>query len=189
MLGGRPNEIATVEVREEALKKIGRNVVNFQKMEAMLKFLNTLQGLSGSAKDLQKAAATAKRSKLRKPFGPLADEFLKSAYSSNAAAASGAADDVSVSFSFRIEADSVLAAERKKALRSVVRERNQLIHKWLASFDPNSHESCVTLGKALDDQHNRIRPEFEALSALVSATREHVQSLASVVSLSFDSGR
>ena len=172
--------VASLEVREEALRKIGRNVVNFQKMEAMLKFLNSLQQIGGSAKHLEDADVSAKTSKLRKPMGQLAEEFLKSAYaSSKAAPGPDVANGVAVSFSFRIEADSKLAAERKKALRSVVAERNQLIHTWLGAFDPSSHESCASLIGALDAQHQNLKPELEAMSSLVSVIRDHMQYLAS----------
>jgi hypothetical protein len=77
-----------------------------------------------------------------------------------------------VSFSFRMELAPELVRERKKALRSVVAERNKLVHKWLASFDPNSPESCRSLCVDLDEQHTRIWPEFETLKAIVKAIRE-----------------
>ena len=172
-----------MDIREEVLTKVGRNVVCFQKMEAMLKFLNSLQSMNGSAEDPQNDAEAGnrrRRQQNRKPMGPLADEFLRSAYSpSQTEPATPATHDIKVSTSFRIEADAVLVAERKKALRSVVRERNQLIHKWLAAFDPNSDESCAALVTALDEQYDRILPEFGALRALLSTIREHVDYLQS----------
>jgi hypothetical protein len=75
--------IALPDARDQTLRKIGRNMVNFQKMEAMLRFL------------------------------------------------------------------------------------------WLASFDPNSAESCLSLGVDLDEQHARIWPEFETLKAIVQAVHEY----------------
>ena len=62
--------------------------------------------------------------------------------------------------------------ERKRALASVVAERNKLIHKWLGTFDPNSIQSCVELRNALDEQHVRIWPEFQMLKSLVQTFRE-----------------
>ena len=62
--------------------------------------------------------------------------------------------------------------ERKRALSAVVAERNKLIHKWLSAFNPNSIESCLELGHALDEQHARIWPEFEMLKSIVLAFRE-----------------
>jgi len=167
-------EVVVADVRDQALRKIGRNVVNFQKMEAMLKFLNTQQALTGSLKDISRIAAQAKKFTSKQPMGQLAEAFLRSVYS-NAQGVLEQADpkEVSVSFSLRMELDPALVVERKKALRSVVAERNKLIHKWLATFDPNSLESCKKLAAGLDEQHARIWPEFETLRAIVQAVREY----------------
>ena len=166
-------DIALDDARDKALRKIGRNMVNFQKMEAMLKFLNAQQAMSGALKDIAAVVAKAKKSLARQPMGRLAEAFVRSAYS-NAENTSGQRDDkeVSVSFSFRIELTPALVVERKRALRSIVTERNKLVHTWLASFDPNSTESCQSLCVDLDEQHARIWPEFETLKAIMQSVRE-----------------
>jgi hypothetical protein len=165
-------DIRLADARNEVLRKIGRNLVNFQRMEAMLKLLHAQQIISGAISDLPKIAATAKKVASKLPMGRLAEEFARSAYSSGETGVDHASDVASATFSFRIEADPAFAVERKKALRAVVRERNKLVHQRLASFDPNSLESCETLGIALDEQDERVRPEFEVLSAIVLALRE-----------------
>src|SRR3954454_20048969 len=81
--------------------------------------------------------------------------------------------EVAVSFSLQMELDPALVIERKRALRSVVTKRNKLIHKWLATFDPDSLDSYKKLGAELDEQHARIWPEFETLKAIVQAVREY----------------
>ena len=161
------------DLRDEVLRKIGRNIVNFQKMEAMLKLLNTQQAISGSMSDLSRIAAKAKKTTAKQPMGRLADAFIRSVYSSEPAVAEReSVKEVSVTFSLRIEADPALIAERRRALRSVVKERNKLVHQWLASFDPNSLESCNALAADLDEQHARIWPEFETLRTIVMSVRE-----------------
>ena len=47
------SHIELPDLRNEVLRKIGRNVVNFQKMEGMLKLLNSLNCVSGSLSDIQ----------------------------------------------------------------------------------------------------------------------------------------
>jgi hypothetical protein len=167
-------EVELAELRDQVLRKIGRNVVNFQKMEAMLKLLNSQQALSGSLSDLSRIATEASKSVAREPMGRLAEAFVRSVYSSASAAAPPHQNvqEVSVSFSLRIEADANVVKERKRALSSVVAERNNLIHKWLGEFDPNSVESCLKLHAALDEQHARIWPEFEMLKSIVLAFKE-----------------
>jgi hypothetical protein len=166
--------VALLEARNEVLRKIGRNVVNFQKMEAMLKFLNTQQAMSGSLSDISKLAARAKKVTSKQPMGRLADAFVRSVYSAKQGAVrQDDPTEVSFSFSVRIEADPALAAERKRALRSVVAERNKLIHKWAASFNPNSLETCEALAADLDKQNAKVLPEYETLKAIVLAVREY----------------
>jgi len=163
---------ALTEARDEVLRKIGRNLVNFQRMETMLKFLNANQRISGTASDLAEISARLKKHTSKMPMGHLAEEFVRSVYSSHEAAEHIDSDEISVTFSFRIEADAALVAERKKALRAVVRERNKLVHQWLSEFDPNSRESCQELGAALDEQNARVIPELEILRAIIRTFRE-----------------
>jgi len=163
---------ALTEARDEVLRKIGRNLVNFQRMETMLKFLNANQRISGTVSDLAEISARAKKQASKMPMGHLAEEFVRSVYSSQETAEQYDSDKASVTFSFRIEADAALVAERKKALRAVVRERNKLVHQWLSEFDPNSRESCQEFGAALDEQNAGVLPEFEILRAIIRRLRE-----------------
>lgn len=158
-------------LRDEVLRKIGRNVVNFQKMEGMLKRMNAVMSVSGSMSDFARIAAAASKSVARQPMGRLADAFAKSVYSGAKELPAQDSDgrEALLSFTFRIEANATVAKERRRALRSVVEERNRLIHKWLAAFDPNSNESCIALRDALDQQHAKIWPEFEELRSVVVA--------------------
>jgi hypothetical protein len=144
-------------------------------MEGMLKFLNSRQDLSGPSNNIARIAEKTSKLMARQPMGRLADAFVRSIYSGAGHNAQVQRDpkEVSISFSLRIESGSELAKERKKALSFVVTQRNKLIHKWLAAFNPNSIESCVELAAALDEQHAKIWPEFEILKSLVEALKEH----------------
>ena len=169
------SELDLGELRDHVLRKIGRNVVNFQKMEGMLRILNAQQDLSGSLTEIGTIAKEASKSVAKRPMGRLVEAFVRSAYSSvtPGAQADQASDETRVTFSLRIESDSEVSKERKKALSRLVAERNKLIHRWLAAFDPNSIESCKELAIALDEQHAKVWPEFEILKSFVLALREH----------------
>ena len=169
------SHIELPDLRNEVLRKIGRNVVNFQKMEGMLKLLNSLNSVSGSLSDIQEITAKNSSSVKRQPMGRLADAFIREVYSDGSKNIDAQKDihNLSISFSFRIDAAPELAKERKKALSFVVAERNKLIHQTLAKFDPSSIDSCVKLSTILDDQHEKIWPEFEILRSMVNALMEH----------------
>jgi hypothetical protein len=66
-------------------------------------------------------------------MGRLANAFIRTVYSDDSRSIEPQNDSraASISFSFKIEAAPELARERKKALASVVAERNKLIHRWL----------------------------------------------------------
>ena len=150
-------------------------MVNFQKMEGMLKLLNSQQDLSGPLNNIAKIAEKTSKLVAKQPMGRLVSAFIQSIYSGaeHNAQVQGDPKGVSISFSLRIEPGSELAKERKMALSFVVAQRNKLIHEWLAAFNPNAIESCVELAAALDEQHARMWPEFAILKSLVEALKEH----------------
>jgi predicted nuclease with TOPRIM domain len=81
---------------------------------------------------------------------------------------------IEVCFSFESED---FTRELNQALREIVRERNDLIHKRLISFDPHSVENCRDLIRELDEQRARIKPQFEAVSAICLNLRDFFKQL------------
>jgi len=107
-------------------------------------------------------------------MGRLVQAFVQSVYSNQAAAdvESDNGGKPSMSFSFTIEGEENLAAEREKALLSIVDERNRLIHTDLLQFRPNSLDSCKEMSARLDAQHAKIVPEFEVLQSILRTFHE-----------------
>lgn len=157
--------------KDEVFRKIGRNVVALQKMEGMLKKLVTLQGATISVDDREafdrRSAAISKR-----PLGHLVSEFLRSAYASESGidAIDETESRATISLSFKL--DPEMKQEHGESLSAVVSERNALIHQMLISFDPNSVSSRDTLATELDEQLERIRPEYRLLHSLLAAIKE-----------------
>ena len=163
-----------LEARNEALQKIGRNVVNFQNMEAMLKWLNSQSMISGSASELSAVQSRMTRSVANQPMGRLVNTFIKLVYSNSPARTETSTNEKepSFTFSFQVEATPELIRERKQALTAIVAERNKLIHQWLTDFDPGSIASCKELSATLDLQRERLLPEFELLQEMVQTFKE-----------------
>ena len=67
------------------------------------------------------------------------------------------------SHSFTIGGTREDAREGGRVMATVVTERNALIHRLLAAFDPGSLESCESLCLKLDEQRSRIRSAYERL--------------------------
>ena len=173
------------DLHNEALRKIGRNVVFVQKLEGALKTLIVASNMSGDPSEFAKIYRRRVKEVGRRPMGWLVDDFISAIYS-DADPAPREADDPSkvwVSFSFNLEADEETIRARKTALSRIVAERNTLIHKMLWKFDASSTESCKDLILLLDEQHERLKPYcawvMQTVDRLGAAQREIAAALES----------
>lgn len=167
------------KARDEALRKIGRNVLNLQKMEGMLKHLLVMMSVEGPIGDLNTVLETKTKELRRMPMGKLANAFLRTIYSDQTAEDSIIANisEPYFSISLTMESDGSTLKERRKAFAEIVTERNSLIHKMLDDFDQNSMQSCRKLCRALDEQHQKIVPEFELVAEVIRDVREYLANL------------
>ena len=162
------------DLRNEALRKIGRNIVNLQKMERALKLLVVGSDLKGYISELKGVYQNRLTYVERLSMGRLADNIIDILYSA-AEANADAPDDLKeawVAFGFRIEGGMEQKKATRKALSLVVEERNQLVHKMLSEFDSASVESCRALIDLLDQQQERIAPHFERIMGWLRGLHE-----------------
>jgi uncharacterized protein (DUF952 family) len=166
--------------RNAALQKIGRNVVNLQKVEAMLKFLllvsdQTVPASMFSAEHVKRAKRIA-----RMPMGELVERTAKGVFFREEVKSKIPVDiqEPWLSLSFAIESDDATRLAWRKNLRRVVQERNALIHKLLAKFDPHSIESCKSLSAALDEQRARLSDAYSSVESMFKAAREGLADIA-----------
>lgn len=164
----------TDDLRNEALRKIGRNIVNLQKMERTLKLLVIGSDWRGYISELKGVHQKRLTDVERLTMGPLTNnaiDILYSATDSNVEAP-GKLDEAWVAFGFRIEGGMDKKKATKKALSLVVKERNRLVHKMLGEFDSTSVESCRALIDLLDQQQERIDPHFERIMGWLRTLHE-----------------
>lgn len=156
-----------MNARDEVLLKIGRNVVNFQKIEATLKFLVLWSAVQGDPRNLKETRAKQAKSIRNRAMGQLADSYHQNVYLNESER--GQPTDSStpwISVRFSLEIDPEIAKTRKRELKALVAERNRLIHKDLTYFDFDSEESCSKLVIKLDEQNARILTKLEELRAM-----------------------
>lgn len=98
----------------------------------------------------------------RKALDWLVQNFFKRVYSSHSSHDGPVEerDEVWMSTSLRIESNKNLIREQRRQLRELVKERNLLVHRLLANFDPDSVESCEKLIQLLDAQVDRLVPHL-----------------------------
>jgi hypothetical protein len=81
-----PPEVDISGARDLTLQRIGRNVVNFQKMEAMLKFILTVANFSAPASKLQTHLETQAKHLRTKPMGHLVERAARALHAQAQAA-------------------------------------------------------------------------------------------------------
>ena len=152
------------DLRDEALRKIGRNIVSLQKMERALKLLVVLSDLKGAISELKEVYRKRLADVEGLSMGKLTNKVIDILYSADPD--TDAPDDLEearVAFGFRIKGGVDQKKATKKELALVVKERNRLVHKMLGEFDSASGESCRALIDLLDQQQERITPHFERI--------------------------
>lgn len=162
------------DLRNEALCKIGRNLVNLQRMEHYLRQLVVLSDVKGYMSELKGVHQNRLRYVKRRSMGKLVDDLINILYSA-ADSDADSPDDLQeawVSFGFRIEGGMEQKKATKKALTLVVIERNRLVHKMLGDFNSASVESCRALIDLLDQQQERIAPHFDRIMGWLKALQE-----------------
>lgn len=168
-------------IRDEVFRQIGRNVVNFQKIEQMLKHLIVRGNLSGYKSELSQLLESRKSLANKKTLDTLVGEFVENTFdkSSESSVPDAKPKDPYMSFSFFVEADSEFYEEKRLELKLLVEERNELIHQLLPKFNQDSLESCLELNDYLDRQRERQIKEFNYLKSLGESLIEFADFLSS----------
>jgi len=153
------------EVRAEALRKLGRNIVNFSKIEAALKHLLSVSKLVGTEEIIFEYLKKNQDRSHKKTLGTLVQEFhsnvLVDASQVDAATDSSSAE---TSFSFKATYGNPESLKKwKRSLAEIVCERNRLIHDDLARLDTSSIEDYRKLISRLDEQNPRLLTHLEEL--------------------------
>lgn len=156
--------------RDETLRKIGRNVVLFQQLENILKFLASAQHPSMPLSEAMRTRESRIAAIRVKTMGQVAGQVVEELFSSSDA--SSAPDEIVepwLAFSYRIESDSVELERNRKALESLIKERNDLVHQLIQRWNLRDVESCRALSAELDDQRRRIIAEIERYRAYATS--------------------
>lgn len=173
-----PDE-AIKTVRDEALRKIGRNVVLFQELEGILKFLAAAQHPS---MPLSKAKATreGRAQSIRvKTLGQVAGQVVEELFTDSDTESSAPAKITEpwLAVSFRIVGGVAEVDESNKSLKALIDERNDLVHHLLSRWNLHDADSCDALSAELDEQRSRIVVEIERYRAYANALKDTAREL------------
>ena len=152
---------------DEVLRKIGRNVLVLQRIEAMLKHLIPRSHIEGDINTIKSNQDKAINALSRQTMGNLVKRFIENICEERSSPREEIESSEMLSFSLKITLDDEVYVSKKEALECVVAERNKLIHHMLSSFNQSSMESCAALQIELDEQYKLINSEYKFLKDLV----------------------
>lgn len=171
------NESLDIEaVRAEALRKLGRNIVNFSKIEAAFKYLLAVSQLEGTGKTISNQLRKNQTRLRKQTLGKLVQEFNKNilgdaSQSEPKQDCSGA--EIGISYSFKVTYNNAdFLKEQKRKLANLVADRNKLIHQNLAFLDTSCIEDYHNLITLLDEQNPQLLAQLEELRWMIESLRE-----------------
>jgi hypothetical protein len=174
--------------RETVDQKIGRNVVLFQQMEALLKTLLVSSNSSGFLRNVKVEYQQRVDSVDRLTMGTLTRQFSKevlfNSEETKPEPEEWTEEDLSdawVSTNFQVNLDTSGRQEFEKTLTTIVQMRNELIHQLLPKFDLDSTEGASEAIQYLDQQYEQIRPTFTQLTSFITNLHEAHKAIASLI--------
>jgi len=158
-----------ISARDDVLRKIGRNVVAFQKMEVMMKFLIANHKIEGLPDRLQESLDKNRSEVDMETMGALVNKLFRTVIPAGSKSDNDQyTDDRLWTVSFRVDMDATARSERKDGFESVVNERNKLIHQQIGNLDTRSLQSCLALAETLDTQRDAIEPYYKHLRSMIT---------------------
>ena len=159
------------ELVSEVQRKIGRNILLFQQLEYLLKYVVANGQFSGYLSELKCTIAKRKIYVDKLTMGQLVGQLVESSNPTRNYY-STAPDEVKetyFSFDFREENDENSYKEKKEALSRLVLERNKLVHHLLPELNLQSFKSCQKAEKNLDKQAHKVRTEIKNVESLAKS--------------------
>ncbi|HBE59870.1 MAG TPA: hypothetical protein DEG17_01885 [Cyanobacteria bacterium UBA11149] len=174
------NEQIDIEtVRAEALRKLGRNIVNFSKIEAVLKYLLSVSQFKGTKETISEQFHRNHDKHRKETLGKLVREFHNNVLVNDSqveATTTHSNSEFSVSFKVTYDDQNFLKSQ-KRTLSDIVVERNKLIHQDLALLDTSCVEDYRKLISLLDEQNPRLLAHLEELGWMIEAMGDNLKTL------------
>jgi hypothetical protein len=169
--------------KDEVMRRIGRNLLLFQQIEGVIKFLVANGNISGPASTLlaqreQRAASIQKRT-MGQLIGQFTDDFLSDA--DKEMEAREHVQEPWLKIVFKIQGDVGFNEQQKIDFETVVAERNELVHHFLERWDVQSIDSGHEVTRYLDEQREKVLPVFERLKSMMNSRREGQSMLAALL--------
>jgi hypothetical protein len=171
------SDAALKSIKNDVFREIGKNVIAFQLVENLLKALLGIGRIEGVASELatvreRRMAQTASLT-MGGLAGRFADEILRAPNEDSDEL--HATNQIRISFSFGLESDDAFCGQQKQALKMLVKQRNELIHHFVAKWDWKSVENMRDAVRYLELQSERTEAQRAFLASIYIAFKEGLE--------------
>ena len=166
--------------RNECMRRIGRNMIMFQRMEQLLKYLLANSSLEGYGKELQSIKAKRASDISSMTMGQLSNEYFNTIFdtSENELPPHEDPSQHYLSFKYSVQRSEERINAEKQYFSELVKERNELVHHLLPKYDPTSLQSIEELSESLEKQRERFLPALKNLTTLCETQQNIRQQIA-----------
>lgn len=155
------------------LRRVGRNLLLFQQIEGLLKFLLSSHKAGGTPQDFNKRQQKKIDSINKTMLGHLVDKYGTEVLQD---AGVEVAEEESpadwITFSFRISGDSEFVESMRRDMKLMTDQRNELVHGFLPRWQPDSKEKLEVALDYLDIQREKVLPMHEHLRTIAGHIQE-----------------
>ena len=174
------DEFAAIDAaRTATLRRIGRNLVNTQRIELLMKFLLGVT-YSGPLAEIESGFKRHVEKVSRKTLGTLIPDLAETMFPpGDASVTMREVKEVWLSSVVEIPVDGQCRDSWSQEWEAIRTERNKLVHLMLGNVDFNSIEQCRKLDPDLDEQNVLFLKGIAFLGPIVTATKEAIAEMAS----------
>jgi hypothetical protein len=176
--------LARTPATDEVLRRVGRNLINFQLVESALKALVTRARFQAPASQLAERLGKHTSAHDRRTMGALAGKFVDTVLQPPPEEDTpDVVDEIWLRFSFCLETDAQTTAHHEAELKELVARRNELVHHFLPHWQAAVIDGVEPALAWLDAQNEAAMAMLDRLHRLVqtvaSALQENTAFLAS----------
>lgn len=159
--------------QDEVLRRVGRNLLLFQQIEGLLKFLLSSHKTGGMQEDLKERHQKQINTINRTMFGHLVDKYGTEVLQDAGVEVPEEERPAGwFAFSFRISGDTEFVEAMRRDMTLMTEQRNELVHGFLPRWQPDSPEKLEETLAYLDTQREKVLPMHEHLRTTVSHIQE-----------------
>ena len=164
---------------DELLRRVGRNVVNLQYVEHLLKRLTVLSMPVGPASKMaaqvEQHVAVVNTSTMGTLAGKLMHAVLQLPVEKSA---TDDIDEIWMSFRFSIDVNAEFIDHHDREMRALVDARNELIHNFLPRWHSSASGDTTSAIEYLDAQHTEVMRMMDRLQEWVTTAEESCKKFA-----------